>query len=328
MNRFEVVLGILVRSVQGGAMETRRIGSLEVTVVGLGCNNFGWRIDEEASARVVHAALEAGVNFFDTADIYGGTRSEEFLARALGRRRDEVVVATKFGMEIDEERRGARPEYVRRACEDSLRRLRTDRIDLYQLHKPDPETPIEETLGALDELVRAGKVREIGCSNFSAEQLREANSKAREKGAARFVSVQNEYSLLHREPEREVLPECERLGLAFLPYFPLASGLLTGKYRRGQPPPEGSRLGGDGRFADMLTERNLEIVESLSEFAESRGHTLLELAFSWLLTRQVVASVIAGATKPEQVKANAEAPVWKLTEAELAEINEILSQPE
>jgi aryl-alcohol dehydrogenase-like predicted oxidoreductase len=217
---------------------------------------------------------------------------------------------------------------VRRACEDSLRRLRTDRIDLYQLHKPDPETPIEETLGALDELVRAGKVREIGCSNFSAEQLREADSKAREKGAARFVSVQNEYSLLHREPEREVLPECERLGLAFLPYFPLASGLLTGKYRRGQPPPEGSRLGGDGRFEDMLTERNLEIVESLIEFAESRGHTLLELAFSWLLTRQVVASVIAGATKPEQVKANAEAPVWKLTEAELAEINEILSQPE
>jgi aryl-alcohol dehydrogenase-like predicted oxidoreductase len=328
MNRFEVVLGILVRSVQGGAMETRRIGSLEVTVVGLGCNNFGWRIDEEASARVVHAALEAGVNFFDTADIYGGTRSEEFLARALGRRRDEVVVATKFGMEIDEERRGARPEYVRRACEDSLRRLRTDRIDLYQLHKPDPETPIEETLGALDELVRAGKVREIGCSNFSAEQLREADSKAREKGVARFVSVQNEYSLLHREPEREVLPVCERLGLAFLPYFPLASGLLTGKYRRGQPPPEGSRLGGDGRFADMLTERNLEIVGSLSEFAESRGHTLLELAFSWLLTRQVVTSVIAGATKPEQVKANAEAPVWKLTEAELAEINEILSQPE
>ena len=309
-------------------METRRIGSLEVTVVGLGCNNFGWRIDEEASARVVHAALEAGVNFFDTADIYGGTRSEEFLARALGRRRDEVVVATKFGMEIDEERRGARPEYVRRACEDSLRRLRTDRIDLYQLHKPDPETPIEETLGALDELVRAGKVCEIGCSNFSAEQLREADSKAREKGVARFVSVQNEYSLLHREPEREVLPVCERLGLAFLPDFPLASGLLSGKYRRGQPPPEGSRLGGDGRFADMLTERNLEIVESLIEFAESRGHTLLELAFSWLLARPVVASVIAGATKPEQVKANAEASVWKLTEAELAEIDEIVSQPE
>ena len=309
-------------------METRRIGSLEVTVVGLGCNNFGWRIDEEVSARVVHAALEAGVNFFDTADIYGGTRSEEFLARALGRRRDEVVVATKFGMEIDEERRGARPEYVRRACEDSLRRLRTDRIDLYQLHKPDPETPIEETLGALDELVRAGKVREIGCSNFSAEQLREADSKAREKGVARFVSVQNEYSLLHREPEREVLPVCERFGLAFLPYFPLASGLLTGKYRRGQPPPEGSRLGGDGRFADMLTERNLEIVESLIEFAESRGHTLLELAFSWLLARPVVASVIAGATKPEQVKANAEAAIWKLTEAELTKINEIVSRPE
>jgi aryl-alcohol dehydrogenase-like predicted oxidoreductase len=309
-------------------METRRIGSLEVSVVGLGCNNFGWRIDEDATTRVVHAALDAGINLFDTADIYGGTRSEEFLGRALGRRRDEVVVATKFGMEVDKERRGAGPEYVRRACEDSLRRLKTDRIDLYQLHQPDPETPIEETLGALDELVRAGKVREIGCSNFSAEQLREAESKARERGTARFVSVQNEYSLLHREPEREVLPECERLRLAFLPYFPLASGLLTGKYRRGQPPPEGSRLGSSGRFADMLTERNLGLVESLIKFAESRGHTLLELAFSWLLARPAVASVIAGATKPQQVKTNADAAVWKLTDAELAEVNRIVSQPD
>jgi aryl-alcohol dehydrogenase-like predicted oxidoreductase len=302
-------------------METRRIGSLDVSVVGLGCNNFGWRVDEVSTARVVRAALDASINFFDTADIYGGTRSEEYLGRALGRRRAEVVIATKFGMEVDHERRGARPEYVRRACDDSLRRLRTDRIDLYQLHRPDPEVSIEETLGALDGLVRAGKVREIGCSNFSAEQIREAESKAR-PGAARFGSVQNEYSLLHREPEREVLPECERLGLAFLPYFPLASGLLTGKYRRGQPPPQGSRLAG----GQMLTQQNLEIVESLIEFAETRGHTLLELAFSWLLTRPVVASVIAGATTPEQVKSNAGAAGWKLTDAELAQIDKIVSR--
>jgi aryl-alcohol dehydrogenase-like predicted oxidoreductase len=297
-------------------------------VVGLGCNNFGGRLDAAATARVVHAALDAGITLLDTADIYGGTRSEEYIGQALKGRRDRVVLATKFGMKVDEQHQGAKPAYVRQALDNSLRRLKTDHIDLYQLHQPDPTVPIADTLGALDDAVQAGKVREIGCSNFSAEQLREADSKAREKGAARFVSVQNEYSLLHREPEREVLPECERLGLAFLPYFPLASGLLTGKYRRGQPPPEGSRLGGDGRFADMLTEQNLEIVESIIEFAESRGHTLLELAFSWLLARPVVASVIAGATKPEQVKANAEAAIWKLTEAELAEINEILSQPE
>jgi aryl-alcohol dehydrogenase-like predicted oxidoreductase len=214
-------------------IDTRRIGSLEVSVVGLGCNNFGRRLDYDATSAVVDAALDAGITFFDTADVYGATKSEEYLARALGRRRDDVVVATKFGSRLDEERRGARPEYVRRAVEDSLRRLGTDRIDLYQLHTPDPDVPIGETLGALDELVQTGKVREIGCSNFSAEQLREAEEATRE-GAARFVSVQNEYSLLHRAPEQDVLPECERAGLAFIPYFPLANGLLTGKYRRGQ----------------------------------------------------------------------------------------------
>lgn len=307
-------------------MDTRRIGSLEVSVVGLGCNNFGRRLDSDATSAVVDAALDQGINFFDTADVYGGTKSEEFLGRALGQRREEVVIATKFGAKVDEQRMGARPEYVRQAAEESLRRLRTDRIDLYQLHRPDPEVPIEDTLGALDELVRAGKVREIGCSNFSAAQLRAAEAAAR-VGGARFVSVQNEYSLLHREAERDVLPECERLGIAFIPYFPLASGLLTGKYRKGQPAPEGSRL--QSRRGDsLLTDRNLAVVERLIEFSESRGHTILELAISWLLERPAVASVIAGATSPEQVRSNVAAAGWRLTEEELAEIDAIVSRVE
>jgi aryl-alcohol dehydrogenase-like predicted oxidoreductase len=303
-------------------METRRIGSLEVSVVGLGCNNFGRRLDQDATSAVVDAAFDAGITFFDTADVYGGTRSEEYLGRALGRRRDEVVVATKFGSAVDERRKGARPEYVRQAVEDSLRRLGTDRIDLYLLHRPDPQVPIADTLGVLDELVRAGKVREIGCSNFSADQLREAEEPVRE-GAVRFVSVQNEYSLLHREPERDVLPECDRLGVAFIPYFPLANGLLTGKYRKGQDAPEGSRLD-SGRGDRLLTERNLAIVEELIGFSERRGHTILELAFSWLLMRPAVASVIAGATSSEQVRSNATASSWILTDAELTEADSIL----
>src|SRR5436305_8690659 len=222
----------------GSAMETRKIGSLNVSIVGLGCNNFGWRLDYDRTVAVVDAALEAGINFLDTADIYGGTESEEFLGRALAGRRDKVVLATKFGMKVDEQRQGAKPDYARRACEDSLRRLRTDHIDLYQLHQPDPSTPIRDTLAALDGLVRAGKVREIGCSNFSVQQLREA--KAAAGTGAKFVSVQNEYSLLHREPEQEVLPECEREGLAFLPFFPLARGMLTCKYWRGTATPSGN----------------------------------------------------------------------------------------
>lgn len=305
-------------------METRRIGSLEVTVVGLGCNNFGGRIDEAATGKVVQACLETGINFFDTADVYGGTKSEEFLGRALGNRRDEVVIATKFGIKLNEERQGgASPEYIRQAVEDSLRRLGTDRIDLYQLHVPDSNVPIADTMGALDALVKAGKVREIGCSNFSVEQLQEAEEAA--KGGARFVSVQNEYSLLHREPEKGVLAECVRQGQGFLPYFPLASGLLTGKYHQGQPPPEGSRLANGGRF---LSEENLQQVEALRAFVEGRGHTLLELAVSWLLTRAAVASVIAGATKPEQVAANVAAAGWQLSEAELAEVDRILASAE
>lgn len=304
-------------------METRHIGSLEVSLVGLGCNNFGKRLDYERTLAVVDAALDAGINFFDTADIYGGTRSEEFLGRALQGRRDRVVLATKFGMRIDDQRQGAKPDYVRRAVEDSLRRLSTDRIDLYQLHGPDAETPIAETLAALDELVQSGKVREIGCSNFSVAQLRGAETAVRD-GAARFVSVQNEFSLLHRDPEQDVLPECERLGLAFLPYFPLASGMLTGKYRQGRPLPEKTRLTSDERTASrFLNDRNQEIAEALARFAEARGHTLLELAFSWLAGHGAVASVIAGATSPEQIRANAAAVSWRLTPEDLAEIDRI-----
>lgn len=302
-------------------MEHRSIGSLRVSIVGLGCNNFGMRIDEAATDRVVSAALEAGINFFDTADIYGSTKSEEFLGRALAGRRHQAIVATKFGMAVDEQRKGARPEYIHRAAEDSLKRLRTDYIDLYQLHQPDPQVPIADTLGALDQLVKAGKVKEIGCSNFSEAQLDEA-ARATRSGAAGFVSVQNEYSLLHREPERRVLPACERLGLAFLPYFPLASGLLTGKYEPGKAAPKDSRLSlsWTSRFT---TDRNVRVAESLKAFAAARGHTLLDLAMSWLATRPRLASVIAGATSPEQVRANAAAVNWPLTREDVAEIDRL-----
>jgi aryl-alcohol dehydrogenase-like predicted oxidoreductase len=301
-------------------MDFRSIGSLRVSVVGLGCNNFGMRIDEGATTRVVDAALDAGINFFDTADIYGSTKSEEFLGRALAGRRQQAIVATKFGMAVDEQRKGARPEYVRRAAEDSLKRLRTDYIDLYQLHQPDPAVPIADTLGALNDLVTAGKVKEIGCSNFSADQLDDA-ARATKPGAATFVSVQNEYSVLHREPEPSVLPACQRLGLAFLPYFPLASGLLTGKYVPGKGAPKDSRLSlsWTSRFT---SDRNVRIAEALKAFASSHGHSLLELAVSWLASRPQVASVIAGATSPEQVRANAAAVNWPLTPQDLTNIDQ------
>jgi aryl-alcohol dehydrogenase-like predicted oxidoreductase len=301
-------------------VDTRRVGSLEVSAVGLGCNNFGPRLDFRGTEAVVHAALEAGITFLDTADVYGAGTSEDYLGRVLKGRRDAVVLATKFGMELDADRKGARPAYVTRACDDSLKRLRTDRIDLYQLHRPDPATPIADTLGALNELVVSGKVRAIGCSYFTAAQLREARAAAG-RGAG-FASVQNEYSLLNREPEREVLAECERLEMAFIPYYPLASGLLTGKYRRGRPAPGNTRLatnrGWNERF---LTDRSLQVVEALAAFADSRGHTLLELAISWLLSRSPVSSVIAGAMSGEQVRANVAAAHWRLTPADLAEID-------
>jgi aryl-alcohol dehydrogenase-like predicted oxidoreductase len=302
-------------------MLTRRIGSLEVSVIGVGCNNFGRRLDPEATTKVVDAAIDEGINFFDTADIYGGTKSEEYLGTALGKRRPDVIVATKFGMKVDEKRRGARPDYVIQAAEDSLRRLGTDYIDLYQLHEPDPTVPISDTLGALDELVQAGKVREIGCSNFTIDQLREAESAAKPK-AAHFVSVQNEYSLFHREPELAILPECSSTGMAFLPYFPLANGMLSGKYRKGQPAPEGSRIG-SGWHSELLTDKNLDVVEKLIEFAKGCDRTILDLAFSWLLTRPMVASVIAGATSADQVRANANAGTWHLSDLDLETINKI-----
>jgi aryl-alcohol dehydrogenase-like predicted oxidoreductase len=308
-------------------MRSRRIGSLEVSIVGLGCNNFGGRLDRTGSTEVVHAALDAGITFFDTADIYGGTRSEEFLGRALGSRRDQAVVATKFGMPVDAERSGARPDYVRRALEDSLRRLGTDHVDLYQLHAPDPETPIADTLAALDECVRAGLVRQIGCSNFSTAQLDEAQA-AETDGAARFVSVQNQYNLLHRNPERDVLPACERLGLAFVPYFPLASGLLTGKYRRGEAPPPGTRLSAMApeRRDALLGGPNLEVVERLTAYAERHGRDTAALAIAWTAAHRPVASVIAGAMSRAQVDANVAASDWELSPAEVEEIDALTVQ--
>jgi len=290
-------------------MRTRFLGEggPEVSVVGLGTNNFGRRIDYEQTLAVIDAALDAGVTLFDTADIYGQGTSEEFIGRALEGRRERVVIATKFGGRMDErpdESRG-RAEYVRWAVEGSLRRLRTDAIDVYQLHFPDSSTPIEETLGVLDELVREGKVRWIGSSNLSAQQIVGAESEARERGLTRFVSAQNEYSLVEREVESEVLPACERLGIGFLPYFPLASGLLTGKYRRGEEATEGRLAGRE--IADERWER-LEVVQRL---AGERDVSLLELAVGGLLARPAVTSVIAGATKPEQVRANVEAGAWE-----------------
>lgn len=303
-------------------MQTRRIGSLEVSAVGLGCNNFGMRIDAVQTERVVGAALDAGINFFDTAEVYARGQSEEFLGRALGLRRSEAIIASKFGHPGSGPESGGRPEQVRKALERTLRRLGTDYMDLYQMHRPDPNVPIAETLGVLDELVKAGKVREIGSSNFSADQIRKA-AEVGQEGAARFVSVQNEYSLLNRQPESGVLAECERSGVAFIPYFPLANGLLTGKYRKGQPVPGGTRLAG-GPPSRLLTDENLDMVERLVAFSESRGHTLLELAFSWLLSRPTVASVIAGATRPEQVHANAAAANWILSDADQSELHAIL----
>lgn len=302
-------------------MEYRRIGSLKVSVVGIGCNNFGWRTDAAGTAAVVDAALDTGINFFDTADVYGAGQSEEFLGRALKGRRERAVIATKFGMKMGEGKEGARPDYIRQALDASLRRLHTDTIDLYQIHRPDPNTPIADTMQALNDAVKAGKVREIGCSNFSAEQMRAARATF---GPRWFVTVQNNYSLLKREPEAEVLPECARTAVGFLPYFPLANGLLTGKYRKDEPFPESSR-GKDAFGPKIFSSENLERVEALIAFAQSRSHSLLELAFSWLAARPEVCSVIAGAKTADQVRANSAGPSWKLTSADLAEIDRILS---
>ncbi len=307
-------------------METRRIGELEVSLVGLGCNNFGGRIDAGQTQQVVDAALEAGITLFDTADVYGGQgASEELLGRALGSRRDHTIIATKFGMALDDQRQGAHPDHVRRACEASLRRLGVDHIDLYQLHRPDPEVPIEETLGALDELVTTGKVREIGHSNLSAAQADEAEAAARQAGTARFVCAQDHWSLLARDVEDGIIEAVERHGLAVLPFFPLASGLLTGKYTADAEQDPSWRLNrlAEERRASFIDDQRVATVRDLEVFAGDAGRSLLELAMSWLACQAPVASVIAGATRPEQVHANVRAAGWQLTADELVEVDRL-----
>jgi aryl-alcohol dehydrogenase-like predicted oxidoreductase len=309
-------------------MKVRRLGNsgLKVSVVGLGCNNFGMRIDQAQTQVVVDAAIDAGITLFDTADIYGGTRSEEFLGKALGKRRQDIVLATKFGMQVgqDPKKRGGSRKWIMTAVEDSLRRLGTDYIDLYQHHAPDPDTPVDETLRALDDLVTQGKVRYLGNSNYTGWQIADADWTA--AGQTRFVSAQNQFSLLERGAEGEVLPACEHFGLGFLPFFPLGSGLLSGKYKRGEAPPENSRLAVWGaRGAQALNDANFDKVETLEAWAKARGHTILELAFAWLLGHDVVSSVIAGATTAEQVQTNAATAEWRLTPEEVSEVGKLVS---
>ena len=312
-------------------METRVIGKNgpKVSVIGLGCNNFGGRLDLAGTRDVVAKAIDLGINFFDTADIYGGRTdnnyggSEVDLGLALGSRRKDVVVATKFGMVFQGAGSGAKRAYVFSACEASLKRLNTDYIDLYQIHTPDSATPIEETLRALDDLVKQGKVRFIGCSNFSPAQIEEAMKVSLQTRLAAFVSSQDEYSLLARDEERATVPVLQRVGLGLLPYFPLASGMLTGKYKRGQPGPKGARLSAPGFSGRYMNEANWAIVEKLEAFCAPRGKSILDLAFAWLLAHDYVPSVIAGATSPEQVERNARCASWKLTPAEKQEVDRI-----
>jgi len=307
-------------------VDYRRLGhsDLEVSEIGLGCNNFGMRIDQAATDAVIDAAIEHGVTFFDTADVYGGrAKSEEMMGHSLKGKRHQVVLATKFANSMGDtpDKQGGSRRYIMEAVEASLRRLRTDYIDLYQMHRPDPDTPIAETLGALDDLVTQGKVRYIGNSNFSGWQIADADWTAREAHASRFVSAQNNYSLLERRADHEVTPACQHFGLGLLPFFPLASGLLTGKYKRGEAPPADTRLAVMGaRAAASLNDKNFDRLEALSAWAEARGHDLLDLAFAWLLGHPGVSSVIAGATKPEQVAANAATGRWKLTPQDVEEV--------
>ncbi len=307
-------------------MKVRRLGNsgLKVSVVGLGCNNFGMRIDQAQTQGVVDAAIDAGITLFDTADVYGGTQSEVFLGKALGKRRHDIILATKFGSPVgqDPKKRGGSRKWIMTAVEDSLRRLGTDYIDLYQHHRPDADTPIDETLRALDDLVKQGKVRYLGNSNYSGWQIADADWSA--AGQTRFVAAQNLYSLLERDVEGEVLPACEHFGLGFLPFFPLASGLLTGKYQRGVAPPEGTRLAAWGaRGEAAMSDANFDKVEALEAWAAERGHTILELAFAWLLGHEVVSSVIAGATSAEQVRTNAATAGWRLTPEEVDEVSKL-----
>jgi len=302
-----------------------------VSVVGIGCNNFGRKLDADGTRVVVDAALEAGINFFDTADIYGEPHggSEELLGAALKGRRDDVVVATKFGMNMsgmngpDHGARGAR-RYIVRAVEASLRRLDTDFIDLYQMHEPDPGTPIDETLAALHDLVQAGKVRYLGNSNFAGWEIADADWTARAGGLTPFISAQNRYSLLERAVEEEVVPACERFGLGLLPFFPLANGLLTGKYQRDQAPPAGSRLAGGGRYAERLAAAPWDTIEAIEAYAAERGLSMLQVAIGGLAAQPAVASVIAGATSAEQVQENAAAGTWEPSAEDLAALDDLL----
>jgi len=313
-------------------MELRNLGQsgLQVSLVGLGCNNFGGRLDLDATQVVVHKALDVGITLFDTADMYGDRGgSEEQLGKILGDRRKDIVLATKFGMRMDDEgvKMGASRRYIMAAVEDSLKRLQTDWIDLYQLHMPDPLTPIEETLRALEDLVTQGMVRYIGCSNLVAWQVVEAHWTAELDRIGRFIACQDEYNLLNRSIESDLFPVMEKYGLGLLPYFPLASGLLTSKYKRNVMP-EGARLTENPTFANRVyvTEKNWSIVENLEKFAANRGHNLLELAFCWLAAQAPTVSIIAGATRPEQIEANVAAIGWELSTEEIAEINQITTK--
>ena len=310
-------------------MEMRHLGNsgLEVSVIGLGCNNFGRRLDEKQTATVVSAAVDAGITLFDTADLYGENGSSEtYLGKALKGRRDQVVIATKFGGPMGKlpMQKGGSRQHIFQAVEDSLRRLDTDYIDLYQIHFPDLDTPLEETMRALDDLVTQGKVRYLGHSNFSGWMIAHAHHIAVRDALTPFISAQNHYHLLNREVEPDVQPACAKFGLGILPYFPLASGLLTGKYRKGQVHPEGTRLSSGPMAERILTDDNIDKAESLWEWSEARGHTLLELAFSWLAQQPAVSSVIAGATNVDQISANVSAANWILTPEELKEIEELL----
>ena len=310
-------------------MRVKSLGrsGLKVSVVGLGCNNFGMRIDQAATDEVVSKALDLGITLFDTADAYGNKGgSETMLGKALGARRKDIVLATKFGLPMGEGdlMKGASRRYIVNAVEASLKRLNTDYIDLYQVHFPDPETPIDETLSALDDLIRAGKVRYIGCSNFAGWQLAESWYVARELGTAKFISAQNHYNLLDRKIEQELIPAAKAYGASVLPYFPLASGMLTGKYKRDQALPNDGRLTAWGeRGKAILSDQNFDLVAKLTAFAETRGHSLLDLAFGWLASQPQVASVIAGATKPEQIEQNVKAGEWELNAEELAEVGKL-----
>ena len=311
-------------------MQYRQLGStgLRVSTVGLGTNNFGFRMDEESSLRVAKFAVDQGINFFDTANMYGRGLSEERIGKALKGIRQDVIIGTKVGLEMGDgtNDRGASRYHIMQQVEDSLRLLQTDYIDLYQIHRPDPNTPIEETLRALDDLVHQGKVRYIGGSNYNGWQTAEAVLKARALGLNEFVTMQPEYNMLNRSIEAELLPFCDKYNIGILPYYPLASGFLTGKYLQGQEAPEGTRLAGNERAKEnTLTDKNFSILSKLSKFAEDRGHPMVELAIAWLLAKPAVSSVIAGATKEEQVTANVKASDWDLTESEMEELDGLLA---